>query len=322
MPGPLLPSAAGAPAGVSAWTEGHLYQNKKGKRQVKKQARKQEPTSNSSGMRLAKRWMLRPGLMPRPPTDTAASTTKAWPSCTPTAPACVATISGRSSFMMPSRRLYSPAQGAQRGAHAGASRAASARVRGCVHLGCVHLDGCEHRAMLQVPFSSKESFCWNGGAAKQPQQAPQRAFVRLAGPIAIRLPSHPPTGLRCAPSGLANRSWCSRSCMATTCLVVSSEGGVAGSQRISSEIFSALGPGRALRRDRACSRGKHQGGWLGPRLSAQRQAMLACRAFLTKHANYRHKHPADVCWRHLRPPKLPAAPRCLPLASAHPPGHG
>lgn len=44
------------------------------------------PTSNSSGMRLAKRWMLRPGLMFLPPTLTAASTMKAWPSCTPTGP--------------------------------------------------------------------------------------------------------------------------------------------------------------------------------------------------------------------------------------------
>lgn len=43
-------------------------------------------TSNSSGMRLAKRWMLSPGLMFLPPTLTAASTMKAWPSCTPAAP--------------------------------------------------------------------------------------------------------------------------------------------------------------------------------------------------------------------------------------------
>lgn len=37
-------------------------------------------------MRLAKRWMLSPGLMFLPPTLTAASTMKAWPSCTPAAP--------------------------------------------------------------------------------------------------------------------------------------------------------------------------------------------------------------------------------------------
>lgn len=55
-------------------------------------------TSNSSGMRLAKRWMLRPGLMFLPPTLTAASTMKAWPSCTPTAPC---------SFGMGSRRTDS-----------------------------------------------------------------------------------------------------------------------------------------------------------------------------------------------------------------------
>ncbi len=48
-----------------------------------------------------------------------------------------------------------------------------------------------------------------------------------------------PAGLRWLPSGLLKRTWCSRSCMATICLLVSSAGLVAGSHRISSAILSA-----------------------------------------------------------------------------------
>mmetsp|Transcript_27363 Transcript_27363/g.76415 ORF Transcript_27363/g.76415 Transcript_27363/m.76415 type:complete len:304 (+) Transcript_27363:925-1836(+) len=70
------------------------------------------PPSNRRGMRLAKRnTLICPGstVWSRPPRDTAASTTKAWPSCVRTSPWKVATICGCSSFITPSRRLYSPA---------------------------------------------------------------------------------------------------------------------------------------------------------------------------------------------------------------------
>jgi hypothetical protein len=48
-----------------------------------------------------------------------------------------------------------------------------------------------------------------------------------------------PAGLRWLPSGFWKRSWCSRSCMATSCLDVRSAGRSEGSHRISSAIFSA-----------------------------------------------------------------------------------
>ena len=77
-------------------------------------------------MRFAKRHTVTP-LGPWPPSATPASTTNAWPSCTPTGDECVATRSGRSSLRMPRRRLYSPA--GLRHPAGGASNCASARSR-------------------------------------------------------------------------------------------------------------------------------------------------------------------------------------------------
>lgn len=51
-------------------------------------------TSNSKGMRFANRWMLMPCFNSRPPTLTAASTMKAWPSRTLTSPVCKASQNG------------------------------------------------------------------------------------------------------------------------------------------------------------------------------------------------------------------------------------
>ena len=59
-------------------------------------------------MRLAKRYTVMPGLVSRPPRQTPASMIIGWPSWTPALSAKVATSCGCSSFMMPSRRLYSP----------------------------------------------------------------------------------------------------------------------------------------------------------------------------------------------------------------------
>ncbi|OSX70540.1 hypothetical protein BU14_0728s0006 [Porphyra umbilicalis] len=67
------------------------------------------PPSNSSGMRLAKRYTDRPGFMTLPPRATATSTMNGWPSKAPADSAWVTTSSGRSSFITPNRRLYSPA---------------------------------------------------------------------------------------------------------------------------------------------------------------------------------------------------------------------
>ena len=81
------------------------------------------PPSKSSGMRLAKRYTVIPGLASRPPRHTPASTMSGWPSCAQTVSWKVATSSGRSSFMMPSRRLYSPT--GERQSPGGASNLAS-----------------------------------------------------------------------------------------------------------------------------------------------------------------------------------------------------
>mmetsp|Transcript_45646 Transcript_45646/g.97242 ORF Transcript_45646/g.97242 Transcript_45646/m.97242 type:complete len:304 (-) Transcript_45646:795-1706(-) len=66
------------------------------------------PPSKRSGMRLAKRWTVIPGLASRPPRQTPTSTSAGWPSTTHAVSWKVATQSGLSSFMMPKRKLYSP----------------------------------------------------------------------------------------------------------------------------------------------------------------------------------------------------------------------
>ena len=68
-----------------------------------------EPPSKSSGMRFANRNTLNPALTSFPPRLTHASTMSGWPPHANAGPTYDAIQSGASSFMMPRRRLYSPA---------------------------------------------------------------------------------------------------------------------------------------------------------------------------------------------------------------------
>mmetsp|Transcript_14936 Transcript_14936/g.64016 ORF Transcript_14936/g.64016 Transcript_14936/m.64016 type:complete len:264 (+) Transcript_14936:555-1346(+) len=68
-----------------------------------------EPPSNKSGMRLAKRNTLCPAFTSLPPSETHASTMSGCPPHASAGPTKDAIQSGPSSFMIPKRKLYSPA---------------------------------------------------------------------------------------------------------------------------------------------------------------------------------------------------------------------
>ena len=99
------------------------------------------PPSKRSGILFAKRKTLNPGFTSRPPSETQASTTSG---CPPQAKAGAqndAIHSGPSSFMMPKRRLYSPA--GERHEPSGSSKRASAKSC-CILVACLSVtsDGC------------------------------------------------------------------------------------------------------------------------------------------------------------------------------------
>ena len=133
----------------------------------------------------------RPAGLPPLPLPHLTSTMNACPSCTRASSWCVATISGRSSFITPSRRLYSPAHACAcvyawvwgRRGRGGGGKAGAGAGRG---VGTGHAAGQAMGGNLRGKLSRQLS--WSGvqagGAAQRGEQcraAPQRVSLEAAG---------------------------------------------------------------------------------------------------------------------------------------------